>query len=468
MAGLWRRAAGLRIVGKLTASTALLIARIPVPALQIKALQEITQPNTWQKEAMSYRSAQEHIQSRYMLDLDRAPFKLGDAALIPKAGSCVDCPKRSGNDLLLFADVEDTDVCTDPDCFNDKREANFERQRAIAEKAGQEVITGEEARKMMPNGVTYHLDKFNLQSLNDLCPDDAEGRTFREILGKSAPAVTLVENVRDKIFIEVVDTKLLAAALKKAGIAPKTIKGNPATDYEAERKKRQAETIRENAWRAKLFQAVRVKLGGQFAESKVLAPEELTILAVNLFKKSLKDYDDDVDALMVLWGHKELGQDDNLEKHHGEFTNFLLTLSAAETCLFLIDMSLIDEVRERYERDAPERLLAQAARLSIDAEALREPTKTAKVHPKTAKPKAEKPAKLANPPTPAAQAKAKGAMPATPAKAEGATKLAAKKPKAKTTPAPALPANEPAASVKTTALHPMAAWPFPLSNGGQA
>jgi hypothetical protein len=37
--------------------------------------------------------------------LKQAPFNKRDAQLVPAAGSCVDCPKRTGHNKLLFADV---------------------------------------------------------------------------------------------------------------------------------------------------------------------------------------------------------------------------------------------------------------------------------------------------------------------------------------------------------------------------
>jgi len=60
-----------------------------------------------------------------MLRLKQAPFDQNDAQLLPKAGSCAACPKRTGNQRDLFGDVKDADVCTDPKCFDEKRQAHF-------------------------------------------------------------------------------------------------------------------------------------------------------------------------------------------------------------------------------------------------------------------------------------------------------------------------------------------------------
>lgn len=66
------------------------------------------------------RELKRHILDEVLLELREAPFDTKDAQLVPAAGSCVDCPKRTGNAKLLFADVRDKDICTDPVCFRAK------------------------------------------------------------------------------------------------------------------------------------------------------------------------------------------------------------------------------------------------------------------------------------------------------------------------------------------------------------
>jgi hypothetical protein len=41
-----------------------------------------------------------------LLLLKDAPFDKRNAQLVPAAGSCVDCPKRTGHNKLLFADKD--------------------------------------------------------------------------------------------------------------------------------------------------------------------------------------------------------------------------------------------------------------------------------------------------------------------------------------------------------------------------
>lgn len=126
--------------GKLNASTAILIARIPVGLLQADAIASVCE----RADPMSYRAARDYIQNRYMLDLDEARFPINDVKLLPAAGSCESCPKRAGNAPLLFPDVR-ADVCTDPDCFASKGQAHDARILAKAKKAGIPIVEAEAA-----------------------------------------------------------------------------------------------------------------------------------------------------------------------------------------------------------------------------------------------------------------------------------------------------------------------------------
>jgi ParB family chromosome partitioning protein len=68
------------------------------------------------------------------LELASAPFPKEDAQLLPEAGSCVDCPKRTGHNTLLFAEIGagQPDSCSDPKCYSAKVEKFV--QQSIAAK----------------------------------------------------------------------------------------------------------------------------------------------------------------------------------------------------------------------------------------------------------------------------------------------------------------------------------------------
>jgi ParB family chromosome partitioning protein len=72
------------------------------------------------------RNLQFWIDSNILLVLKDAPFNKRDAQLVPAAGSCADCPKRTGHNKLLFGhDLgRQGDRCTDPNCYQAKVSAH--------------------------------------------------------------------------------------------------------------------------------------------------------------------------------------------------------------------------------------------------------------------------------------------------------------------------------------------------------
>ena len=80
------------------------------------------------------RNLQFWIATNVLLILKDAPFNKRDAQLVPTAGSCAECPKRTGHNKLLFGDDlgKQGDQCTDPTCYQAKVEAHI--AKTIAEK----------------------------------------------------------------------------------------------------------------------------------------------------------------------------------------------------------------------------------------------------------------------------------------------------------------------------------------------
>jgi ParB family chromosome partitioning protein len=65
------------------------------------------------------RHLHQWIEQNILLILKDAPFSKTDPTVNPAAGACVDCPKRTGGNALLFADIAE-DACTDPACYQSK------------------------------------------------------------------------------------------------------------------------------------------------------------------------------------------------------------------------------------------------------------------------------------------------------------------------------------------------------------
>jgi ParB family chromosome partitioning protein len=75
------------------------------------------------------RHLHQWIEQNVLLFLKQAPFNKRDAQLVPAAGGCVECPKRTGNNKLLFAELSESEAqCTDPTCYAVKLEAHVQKQ----------------------------------------------------------------------------------------------------------------------------------------------------------------------------------------------------------------------------------------------------------------------------------------------------------------------------------------------------
>ena len=65
------------------------------------------------------------VSSHVLLSLEKVTWNLSDALLVPEAGACTTCPKRTGTNAALFADITaKEDVCLDPACYETKRKAS--------------------------------------------------------------------------------------------------------------------------------------------------------------------------------------------------------------------------------------------------------------------------------------------------------------------------------------------------------
>ena len=76
--------------------------------------------NNRREGVVSINELRKFISQNVMLVLASASFDINDANLVPNAGACTDCKKRTGNDRMLFPDVKQKDICTLPTCYHAK------------------------------------------------------------------------------------------------------------------------------------------------------------------------------------------------------------------------------------------------------------------------------------------------------------------------------------------------------------
>ncbi len=133
--------------GKLTVAHALELARLQ-PADQERALMECFPGHRSttsilkdrKAEAMTVRQLRDWIEREIHLDLKNAPFDGNDANLLPAAGACSACPKRTGNNPLLFPEIRNKSLCTDPACYQAKLQALVQIRVEPFVKEGQKPV----------------------------------------------------------------------------------------------------------------------------------------------------------------------------------------------------------------------------------------------------------------------------------------------------------------------------------------
>ena len=115
---------------RITASHANLLARLPQDA-QANAYEQCWRKDWQDKEPhlLPAKHLSAWIQTNLYLSLAEAPFDKDDPTLNPPAGACVTCPRRSGFNTSLFADVQG-DQCLDAPCFHTKVNAHIDREVA--------------------------------------------------------------------------------------------------------------------------------------------------------------------------------------------------------------------------------------------------------------------------------------------------------------------------------------------------
>lgn len=190
---------------------ALLIATLPTDAMQKEALAGSYDSD---KTVRSYDRVKSDVVRKMYIPLQVAQFGLTDTTLVPKAGSCVDCPKRSGNKTGLFDDGQD-DICTDPSCFREKDEAHW---KYIRENSGAKGIIDdvETAELFQYNGPNVGHKKWIVISVPLVT--DKKNRTIREIIGEAAVDIYLARDPRTHKIYEFANRKKVMAILIEKGI----------------------------------------------------------------------------------------------------------------------------------------------------------------------------------------------------------------------------------------------------------
>ena len=467
---------------KFSASVALLIARLPTPAMQVQAVEEIVKGNRHTGEPMSYRSAQHHIRYNYMLDIGNAVFPIKDARLVEKAGSCDTCQKRTSNqpdaDINDDDDDEAADYCTEPACYHEKTAAFQQRKRDEAAKTGQTIIAGDEAKKIMPN--SYGSLRAGWSDIDKTMYLPSGSTNYRTLLQDKLPEITLLESPHAAgTFLSIARTDELEELVESIIGAGKTDASRAALDKVREQKSEREAGI-ERKYRKELFEAVRVAPIGAanlYDERGV---------AAQLYRNLPQQEEAHLRKFWNWAGPEYESGYDNEKKQYVNGTNKILAeihqMGIDQAKQLIRDILLIRETSVfTYTRnlEEPIQMLAAAADQGVDAAAIRaaiakeskakEKEKVAKQKAKAAKKAAKKPKQAEiQMPTPDGQlapAAASDAEPRANSDEVAPAPALAARPKLTLKPKAEPEATEPTGPIvkvkKTRTLTPAEAWPFP-------
>lgn len=147
--------------------------------------------SSWEKLMQDVHAAEEYIRRNYLLQLSKAPFNTRDAKLLPAAGSCLNCPKRTGAAPALFQDLGVKDSCKDRGCYQQKVQLHRAQQiEKLSEK--HTVLDEEDAKKVFRFGQDHVDSSSGFVELKDAVYQDKKHRSWGELVGPEAPIVVAV------------------------------------------------------------------------------------------------------------------------------------------------------------------------------------------------------------------------------------------------------------------------------------
>ena len=239
------------LAGEIGSETALLIARLRTDKIQAKALAKIKSAYVDLEDggSQSFRKLRELLTEHFTLNLSSAMFDTADAPLLPDAGACTSCPKRTGNAPEYQDLTEDyqtrysqtkkgsPDICTDPDCFEAKKKAHLAAQAKVLRDSGKTVVDGNKARSSVDSfghvkGAFLPLTEVKAQ-LAKLKKDKAAAGTEQ-----AAIQTVLIQDPRTGKTHEAVEVKALQAAGLKVAAPEK--KPNHQLNYQQQQEDRVA------------------------------------------------------------------------------------------------------------------------------------------------------------------------------------------------------------------------------------
>jgi len=253
---------------KLTVAHAFEIARLQ-PNDQRRALQECFPQyrnaaailKDKKAEATTVRELRTWIEREIHLDLTNAPFDPQDETLLPKAGACARCPKRTGSNPLLFPEVRQKSICTDRECYRAKVEALVQIQVKPLEEKGEKPLRVSQGLAWQTNGHTKDVlfeGQYRKAKAKGECPNT---KAAVLIDGKGAGSIFYL------------------CQTDKCDVHNRVTRYQPTPQEQAQRKKEALAERVEKLSRVRVLEAIRKKL------RDVLSRPDLEMVALDYFRR---------------------------------------------------------------------------------------------------------------------------------------------------------------------------------------
>ncbi len=256
--------------GRMSASVAELLVRLPTVAMQEAAFEKLKKEAHYRyfESYAAERSnlsnvpvwhAKEILDAEFRLVLKKATFDVKDEKLVAGVVACGACPKRTGADKALFPGVKE-DTCLDAACWKSKTSAATRQLKEEVLEHGKELVK-----------ITRLNDQYSPSKLSKPVAEKfsrpgekVDGKnTWKDLLGSETPTVVALD--KDNKTHNLVDKKkaleLLRAKDEKAAEKVEKAATEPKEDdWEArqreEVKKRGAEKAAHRVIRSKALGAV--------------------------------------------------------------------------------------------------------------------------------------------------------------------------------------------------------------------
>ncbi|MFA5803695.1 MAG: ParB/RepB/Spo0J family partition protein [Melioribacteraceae bacterium] len=182
--------------GKIELGHALLIAKMQEDAQQ-KLLKYISQ--SFRVPTVSELRVQV---AGLMPNLNEAPFNRKDKLLLPDAGSCFECKKRTGNAVDLFTEFSGNNICTDGSCYKEKVNLHMAMQIDKADESGTPLVR--------ISGVNYGAKKNVLGQNEYTLTKKPEGKGVQKAIYTDGPQKGKVID----IVVKTIDVKSVTEKVK--------------------------------------------------------------------------------------------------------------------------------------------------------------------------------------------------------------------------------------------------------------